>query len=906
MKQSTIGKFFGKPAVAQTGAKPLAPSNAARQVTAQAKEVKTPEKKRVRDEAVPASAASSPIPAPAAASASPAAVKTAGKSRLKRLKKNPSAEAKAVIEAENLEDCEDPIEETGSQQAKATAEEAAAKASAIAADTPSEPIESPSELAPSDRIEDSDKEGATKTPQPIAAAKGKAKGPSQKKESAAKQRKPKGSAPSPEHADELAAAGVAAEEPEEAAASESRSGSELESAEEDEGASAKKLKKMAILKPPGAKQKPGKGKEKVEGVGTGALAAAMAYSSFDVTQLATWQAGDPVPFSFLAKTFDSIATTTKRLEIIKMLVGAFRAILATTPEDLLPIVYLCTNQIAPSHEGLELGIGDSILVKALAQATGKSMQKVKAEYDKEGDLGTVAANARSSQKTMFQSAPLTVRAVFKQFRDIAAVQGNKSQDKKIQLITKLLVSSRDLEPGYIMRALQGKLRIGLGEESVVSALAHAQLLHRGGSEDADGALANRLERAVQAVKQAVSQCPSYDVLIPALLKYPLEDLPEHVRFIPGVPVKPMLAKPTTGISEVLDKFTDQEFTCEYKYDGERAQIHLLDNGKVFIYSRNSENNTQKYPDIAASVPGLVKEGVQSVVLDCEAVAFERETGRILPFQVLSTRKRKDVEVADIKVQVCLFAFDCLYLNGEMLLQRPLTERRKALLEAVEEKPGELQYALYKTSTDVEELGTFLNESVTAGTEGLIVKTMDSTYEPSKRSSHWLKLKKDYLEGVGDTLDVVVIGAWFGKGKRSGVYGAFLLAVYNQDAEEFQTISKIGTGFSEEQLKQFSEQLKEYLVPSPKPYYRYSETLIPDVWFDTKTVWEVKCADFSISPRHKAAIGLVDAEKGISIRFPRLVRVRDDKAPEDATSAEQIADMYRSQAIANQKGNKEED
>jgi DNA ligase-1 len=264
--------------------------------------------------------------------------------------------------------------------------------------------------------------------------------------------------------------------------------------------------------------------------------------------------------------------------------------------------------------------------------------------------------------------------------------------------------------------------------------------------------------------------------------------------------------------------------------------------------------------------------------------------------VLSTRARKDVTAANVKVAVVVFAFDCLFLNGEVLLQRPLTERRAALRAALVEDPGRLQLAEAKTSTDVEELSKFLDDSVEAGTEGLIVKTLADGYQPSRRSSHWLKLKKDYLEGVGDTFDLVPVGAWHGRGKRTGVYGAFLLAVWDPEAEEFQTITKIGTGFSEEQLRELAAGFAPSLIPGPKPYYRVPETLVPDVWFDAAQVWEVKAADLSISPQYPAAAGLVDAAKGISIRFPRLVRVRDDKGPEDSTSPEQLAEMYRAQAV----------
>ena len=249
----------------------------------------------------------------------------------------------------------------------------------------------------------------------------------------------------------------------------------------------------------------------------------------------------------------------------------------------------------------------------------------------------------------------------------------------------------------------------------------------------------------------------------------------------------------------------------------------------------------------------------------------------------------------MKVEVTLYAFDCLYLNGKSLLREPMSVRRRALYNSFSETKGEFLFATAKTSKDVEELQVFLDESIAANTEGLIVKTMDATYEPSKRSLNWLKLKKDYMEGCGDSLDLVPIGAWHGRGKRTGVYGAFLLACYDEDGEEFQTICKIGTGFSEVDLETLSKALEPHLIEAPRPYYKYPEGMAPDLWFDAKLVWEVKAADLSISPTHKAAMGLVDPNKGIALRFPRFLRSREDKEPEMATNAHQVADFYNAQA-----------
>ncbi len=654
---------------------------------------------------------------------------------------------------------------------------------------------------------------------------------------------------------------------------------------------------------------------KEAGVGALAVKAAELYAACDVGAAASWPPGAPVPFAFLAATFEAIGDEPKRLAITALLVRAFRAALATTPEDLLPMVYLCSNAVAPGHEGLELGIGDATLVKALAQATGRQEARVRADYDATGDLGRVAAAARATQRTLgfAKPAPLTVRGVFAAFREIAAAAGKSSQDRKKGMIVRLLVGASQTEAGFIVRALQGKLRIGLAEQTVLAALAHAALLQRERLGDAAAAaaagagspeaLAAALERGAQTLKRVFSECPSFDELVPALLAAPVADLPARVHFKCGVPVRPMLAKPMAGVSEVLDKFAHQPFTCEYKYDGERAQVHVLEGGEVRIYSRNMEDNTGKYPDVAALFPAALAPGVRSVVLDAEVVAWDAAAQKVRPFQVLSTRARKNVTVESVDVPVCLFAFDCLFLDGRALLAEPLTARRAALAAALVERPGALQLATYKTSADVEELSAFLDESVAAGTEGLIVKTLGDNYEPSRRSSHWLKLKKDYMDGVADTFDLVPIGAWHGRGKRTGVYGAYLLAIWDPEAEEFQAITKIGTGFSEALLAELAGSMAADAIPAAKPYYRTGDAATPDVWFDAKRVWEVKAADLSISPAYPAAAGRVDDAKGISIRFPRLVRVREDKGPDDSTSPEQVAEMYGAQASVRQAGKK---
>ena len=378
----------------------------------------------------------------------------------------------------------------------------------------------------------------------------------------------------------------------------------------------------------------------------------------------------------------------------------------------------------------------------------------------------------------------------------------------------------------------------------------------------------------------------------------------------------MLAYPTRSITEVLDRFEGIPFTCEFKYDGERAQIHRTgeEEGQRVVYSRNSENMTQKYPDLLETMLLAECPETHSYVLDAEVVAWDKAAGHLLPFQILSTRKRKDVTVDSIQVVVCLFAFDLLYLNGVSLVEEPLEKRRQLLWSSFREIPGQFQFAKYANATATEQIESFLEEAIQSmraykffnslgGCEGLMVKTLEqeSSYEPSKRSRKWLKVKKDYLEGCGDSLDLVVIGGYAGRGKRRGVYGGFLLACFDDQTEEYQAICKIGTGFSDADLEAHSVFFQDKLIDAPKSYYRCSDAVRPDLWFEPVQVWEIRAADLSLSPVYSAGWGNFEGERGVSLRFPRFIRIRDDKKPEEATTASQVYEMYNSQVLMKKNG-----
>ncbi|OLL22209.1 DNA ligase 1, partial [Neolecta irregularis DAH-3] len=626
-----------------------------------------------------------------------------------------------------------------------------------------------------------------------------------------------------------------------------------------------------------------------------------------------WPQNSPVPYSALCEMFALAESTTKRLEITSYCSKFFTAVIALTPNDLTSCIYLTINRLAPAYQGVELGIGESLLIKAISGSTGRSVPQVKSDYAKIGDLGIIAKDSRMNQPTLSTPKSLTVQTVLNDLKEIATATGHSSQTRKVAIIKKLLSSCKGQEAKYLIRSLEGKLRIHLAEKTVLSALAQAAVAstptdiskaehNKTEHIKTEHNKAERISKAERIIKSVYNELPSYDIVVEQLLTNGIEKLQETCKLTPGIPLKPMLARPTKAISQVLDRFESQKFTCEYKYDGERAQVHLLPSGDAKIYSRNSENTSNKYPDIINNLASFTKDSTTSFVLDCECVAWDVENKQLLPFQVLSTRKRKDVKLEDVKVKVCLFAFDLLYLNGESLLQRPLEYRREKMFDAFIPVQGVFEFARFADCTTIDEIQTFLDKSVQDKCEGLLVKMLQgeaSYYEPSRRSSNWLKLKKDYLAGIGDSLDLVVLGAFFGRGKRTSMYGAFLLGCFDPDREEYQSICKIGTGFTESDLETLYTKLSQHVISHPKSYYSHPTDGLnkPDVWFDVtahKLVWEVLSADLSLSPVYKAGIGLVDENKGISLRFPRYIRTREDKGPEQATTSSQIADMFRQQ------------
>jgi len=644
------------------------------------------------------------------------------------------------------------------------------------------------------------------------------------------------------------------------------------------------------------------------------------------------QKGKPVGFALLSGALSDIealkgsgAGSRKKMTVV--LTNLFRTLIYFRPQDLVPAIYFVSNKVAPDYEQSELGIGDMTLMMAMGETFGRSTAQIKSSLvaGDAKDLGEVALASRAAQKTIGMPPKLTIAQVFAEMKAIANASGKDCGKLKKEKIKKMLVASRDAEAKYIVRMLQSKMRIGICTPTVLEALAYAFALtppqeggsalpdvRAGPSRVSDEALNAKLQSMADAVRQAFCEVPNFDLVLKALFDGHDGNTLQSVCHISlGIPVKPMLAKPSKGIPEVVDRLTDKRFTGEWKYDGERAQIHIIDRNTIKVYSRNSEDMTEKYPDVIQVVKDAICDHVESGIIDSEVVAYDVDNQKILPFQVLSTRGRKNIKVEDIKVQVCIMPFDCMLYNGEPYVKKDLETRRARMRTMLKETEGKVMLAVGRDFDELkeEDIQAFLDESIAGSCEGLMLKTLNdnATYMPSKRSLNWLKLKKDYIDGMGDSIDVVPVGAFYGKGKRHGAYGAFLLAIYNPEEEEYQTVCKAGTGFSDEDLKQHYEFFKSRTTLTPDVSYNVDARMKPDVWLEPCQVWEIKAADLSISPVHTSALGVKADGKGIGLRFPRFLRIRDDKGPEDATSADQIVDMFEAQAvISNNAGGGDDD
>ena len=578
-------------------------------------------------------------------------------------------------------------------------------------------------------------------------------------------------------------------------------------------------------------------------------------------------------FKFVCKIYDKIEKTTKRKEMTTYLVE----LLKSTPADIIDkIIYLTQGKLYPDWTGEpELGMAEKLAIKAISLATGIKENEIEEDAKKSGDLGLAAekAIARKVQSTLFMT-PLTVEEVYNTFFKIAHATGEGSTNFKIRALAGLLANATGLETRYIVRIVTGHLRLGIADMTILDALAHL-----GGSIS----YRDLLERAYNLTSDLG--------FVARLLKEKGIDAIKEVKVALGRPIRMMLAQRLATPEEILEKLGGLGW-CEFKLDGERTQCHK-EKDKVTLFSRRLENITKMYPDVVNAVLEMFKE--DDVVIEGEIVPIDPNSGEILPFQELMHRRRKyDIETMMQKISTRLYLFDLLYLNGEDFTNKPFKERAEKLRFIVHNNEN-IVAVPYLLTNDPENLFEFFQKALNMGSEGLVIKSIsqDAIYRAGARSWLWIKLKESYQSKMVEPVDLVIVGAFYGKGRRKGTYGALLTAVYNPETDTFETICKVGSGFTDDMLERLPKMLEKFKIQHKSP--RVVSNVDADVWFEPAIVIEVIGDEITLSPVHLAAFNKIRKNAGLAIRFPRFTgRWRDDKKPEDATTVEEILEMYQQQ------------
>ncbi len=551
-------------------------------------------------------------------------------------------------------------------------------------------------------------------------------------------------------------------------------------------------------------------------------------------------------YAEIADAYEKIDATTKRLEMTDLLV----ALLKATPKDLIDkVVYLTQGKLYPDIEGIEIGVAERLAIKALTRATGSKEAEIEVDLQTSGDIGETAQTllSKKRQSTFGAQKSLTVQKVYSVLDKMAKTTGSGAVDTKMSLLVGLLVDASPKEAKYLMRTVTGNLRLGIADMTVLDALAIAygggketrELIERAYNISSDlGRVANVVaEKGIEGIKKF--QVSVFE------------------------PIRPMLAERLASPEEILDKLGGK-CVAEYKYDGERIQLHKKGD-KVVLFSRRLEQISDQYPDAIALVRDKV--AAEEAILEGECVAMDLETGEMRPFQELMHRRRKyGVEEAITQYPVSLFMFEALYVDGKDYTQEPYQTRRKALEKALA-KSDRLTLAKQTLARTAKQLEAFFEEAIGDGCEGLMCKSIgeDSVYQAGARGWLWIKYKRDYKSEMTDTVDLVVVGAFHGRGKRAGAYGALLLATYNKKTDTFETVTKCGTGFTDKDLAQLPEMLRQHEIP--RKHSRVLSTLEADVWFEPALVLEILGAEITLSPIHMCAMDSIRKDSGLAIRFP---------------------------------------
>ena len=578
-------------------------------------------------------------------------------------------------------------------------------------------------------------------------------------------------------------------------------------------------------------------------------------------------------YGIIADAYEKIESTTKRLEMTDLLVDLLKN---TSKEVIDKVAYLTQGKLYPDFVGIEIGVAERLAVKALARVSGNKESEVEEVLNRTGDIGEAAQvfTANRKQQSFFRR-DLSVEKVYETLDKMAQTSGSGAVDLKLSLLAGLLADATPKEAKYLMRTVTGSLRLGIADMTVLDALAIAY----GGGKDAR-----------EDVERAYNVSSDLGRVAKTVAEEGIEGI-RHFRVCVREPIRPMLAERLSSPDEILEKLGGK-CVAEYKYDGERLQAHKTGEN-VTLYSRRLENISSQYPDAVELFKKYVK--AREAILECECVAVDLETGEMRPFQELMHRRRKyGVEKAIEDYPVSLFLFEALYIDGKDLTQETYLTRRKMLEETVTES-DHLKIVKYVVTSNAAELEKFFQEAIENGCEGLVCKSIakDSVYQAGARGWLWIKYKRDYKSEMTDTVDLVIVGAFHGRGKRAGVYGALLLAAYNPESDTFETVTKCGTGFTDEDLAKLPKMLEKHVVA--QKHSRVNSMIEADVWFEPSIAMEILGAEVTLSPIHTCALDSIRKGSGLAIRFPRFTgKYRPDKAAEDATATREILGMYQKQ------------
>ena len=568
-------------------------------------------------------------------------------------------------------------------------------------------------------------------------------------------------------------------------------------------------------------------------------------------------------FSELAAYLDQLESTSSRNELVRILSQLYRA---CSVDEIEPTTYLIQGRLAPFFEPVEIGLGERLLISAMAMAYDTSKEDVTKAYRQSGDLGLTAQGLAPKTR---RGVP-TVVEVHRRLRDIADTSGEGSLQAKLDLFAALLADLDAASAKHLVRITLGKIRLGIGDPTVLDALSFAK--------QGDRSLRPALEAAY-------NRTSDLGLIARTLWARGVKGM-DALKVTVGKPLRSQLAERLPNPEAVIKKLG--LVGIQPKYDGLRVQIHK-NGGEVSIFSRNLETMTLMFPELVAATKVL---RVKSVILDGEAIAYNPDLEEYVPFQETTARRRKQgIDEFAARVPLRAFIFDIMFRDGSDLTPLPY-EQRFAIVDDLLNGSETLQVAPLTKTDSVEVLTRELLDNISRGLEGVVAKRLDSPYQAGVRNFNWVKLKRNTSGQLTDTIDVVLIGYYRGKGKRAEFgAGALLAGVYDSDSDEFVSISKLGTGLSDEGWRELYKHLNALEV-SEKPA-RVRSGLIPDVWLKPEVVVEVLADEITPSPRHTA--GKVGDQPGFALRFPRIVSIRSaDKKPEDATTVREVREMFEQQ------------